>query len=259
VYRRPTVRQRVQLERSGRSVQKPLARASTGDPRASLQALGHAIGNRALGALLARQQASPDVPRAPILNPADPRLRPIFEAPDGSAGATSQTDRPELPPWMPRPRRLLPIEMGKGTKRAPKLKEPDGPGEAKCRGACGVDCPDSCETVGTYTEEYIVGDTSYIIEFPNAIICGTHAGCREHDACFDHAVRQGEREMGGPMHNGCNLQALAKYGPEKTKSWMRGGGPYDDRWYFVDEPWVKHTRRASELGPAQGHGPPQVP
>lgn len=131
--------------------------------------------------------------------------------------------------------------MGDGTRRSPKLREPDGPKEAKCRGACGVDCPETCKRVGTYTEEYVVGDTGYLIEFPNAIKCGTHEGCRIHDACFDDAVRKGEREMGGPMHNGCNIQAVAEYGLDKTNSWRQGGPPYDAWWYFVDEPFIKKT------------------
>jgi hypothetical protein len=239
------VRQHLHDERSCRSGAAHPGRKAAADPRMSAQALGRAIGNRAMARLVARQTAT-DVPRVgPILNPADPRLRNIFEsAGAGSSGSSSESraHAPEPPQWLPRNvSRLLPIKMGEGTRRSPKLKEPEGPGEAKCRGACGVDCPHTCKNVGTYTEEYIEGDKGYLIEFPNAIMCGTHEGCRMHDACFDHAVRQGEREMGGPMHNGCNIQAAAKYGLQQTNSWRQGGGPYDAWWYFVDAPWIKST------------------
>ena len=128
--------------------------------------------------------------------------------------------------------------MAKGTRRSPKLKDPGAPGNAKCRGACGVDCPPTCKFVGTYREEYVVGGTGYLIEFPNAILCGTHEGCQWHDDCFDVAVGQGENPLTAPIHSYCNQKALSKYGFDKTWSWMRGGGPYQDWWYFVDNPFV---------------------
>jgi hypothetical protein len=71
--------------------------------------------------------------------------------------------------------------LGDGSRRHPKLKEPDGPSGAKCRDACGPDCPGTCE-----------------VEFPNAFRCGTHAGCRTHDACYDTAVANGETYRFGP-------------------------------------------------------------
>lgn len=210
-----------------------------------MQALGRAIGNRALAGLIARQPPSDAPQRAPVLNPADPRLRDVFErdaaTTSGSATGPISPATPSQPPWMPRVRQRLPIDLGAGTKRSPRLKQPDGPGEAGCRGACGPDCPDTCKTVGTYTEEYVVGGTGYEIEFPNALLCGTHEGCRIHDACYDAAVASGERYRFGPKHNQCNQDAVFRFGPSKTKSWMSGGGPYDDWWYFTDEPVIRRT------------------
>jgi hypothetical protein len=221
-------------------VPKPAARSLGADPRASLRELGHAIGNRALGRLLARQ------PRAPVLNPGDPRLKGVFEAVERAGRSEAEAGtRAERPAWQPKPSRMAPIALGKGTRRSPKLKAEDGPHEAKCRGACGADCPATCKNVGTYTEEYVVGSTRYLIEFPNAIICGTHAGCRFHDACYDDAVRAGERTPVGSKHRACDARAFVRWGKSKTQSWAAGGPPYDSWWYFVDEPWVKRTQRGA--------------
>jgi hypothetical protein len=220
----------LQTEQSrGRAVSRQVARHA--DPRASVRALGQAIGNRALAGLIARQP--------PVLTPSDPRLTEIFERQARPPGPVSPP-QPRQPPWMPHVRQRLPIELGAGTRRSPKLKWPDGPGKAGCRGACGPDCPDSCKNEGTYREEYIVGDKGYEIEFPNVLKCGTHEGCRIHDACYDTAVARGENYLFGPLHNACNQEALLRFGP-KTTSWMSGDGPYDDWWYFTDDPVIRRT------------------
>ena len=200
---------------------------------------------------IARQESGQaDRPTAPILNPADPRVNKILERiAAGSAGNVDpacQAPLAESPPWMPNLRRRSPVELGQGTRRQPKLKEPDGPAGAKCRGACGADCPDTCKFVGTYSEQYEAGNCGYLIEFPNALLCGTHAGCRDHDSCFDAAVANGETELGGDRHRACNSDALLKYGPKNTKSWAQGGGPYDAWWYFADNPVVRQSWRLRE-------------
>ena len=208
---------------------------------------------------VARQEAGQDDrPLAvPVLTPTDPRVIKILERVAGTTGKEAaaaagkdvdpacQAPVAETPPWMPHIRRRSPVDLGKGTRREPKLKEPDGPGGAKCRGACGEDCPNTCKSVETYQEQYEVGDCGYLIEFPNALLCGTHAGCRGHDACFDAAVASGETDIGGPRHVQCTIQAGERYGPQ-TLSWARGGGPYDDWWYFVDYPVVRKSWRLKE-------------
>jgi hypothetical protein len=138
--------------------------------------------------------------------------------------------------------------MDEGTRRSPKLKDPGAPGGAKCRGACGVDCPSTCKWVGTYREEYAVGSTGYLIEFPNAIKCGTHEGCQWHDACFDVAVGGGENPLTAPIHSYCNKKAIEKYGLDKTWEWMHGRGPYQAWWYFVDNPFIVKTWPVASTG-----------
>jgi hypothetical protein len=202
--------------------------------------------------VLARQAPS-DAPRAGALpSLSDPRLQNIFESTaessaESSAGDSSRDAPPSLP-WLPRGRTRLPIRMDEGTRRSPKLKDPGAPGGAKCRGACGVDCPSTCKWVGTYREEYAVGSTGYLIEFPNAIKCGTHEGCQWHDACFDVAVGGGENPLTAPIHSYCNKKAIEKYGLDKTWEWMHGRGPYQAWWYFVDNPFIVKTWPVASTG-----------
>jgi hypothetical protein len=170
--------------------------------------------------------------------------------PKPSAGAPCLPAATKQPAWMPAVPARLPITLGKGTRRAPKLKAPDGPDQPKCRGACGPGCADTCNTVGTYTESFTRGPCTYEIEFPNALQCGTHAGCRTHDTCFDAAVASGETQKFGPRHNECNQDAVFRWGRKNTTSWMSGGGPYDAWWYFVDPPIIRTSKRL----PGGGHG-----
>ncbi len=214
-------------------------------------------------ARLARQRIGDEpAPLTPVLHPADPGVAKILEtltltaaADEHSVDPACQSAVASSPPWMPNLRQRSPIDLGEGTRRHPKLKEPDGPSGAKCRGACGPDCPDTCKTVGAYTEQYEIGSCGYVIEFPNALLCGTHAGCRSHDGCFDAAVANGETNLFGPRHNECNQDALFRWGPANTKSWVRGGGPYDEWWYFVDNPVIRRSWRVGKPGSPPASSP----
>jgi hypothetical protein len=207
----------------------------------------------ALARMLSRQED--DAPRrVPSLHPAGPAVSgPLADVAEGGTESAPKTGSAAPPPWMPHYKQNLPIKLGQGTKRSPKLKDEDAPGGAKCRGACGVDCPKTCKVHETYEETYEVGDTTYVIEFPDPLECGTHEGCRMHDGCFDAAEAAGEHEMGGPKHYACNQEALFRYGP-KTKDWALGNGPYDGWWWFVENPRVKS--KTPKAKPA-GQAPPQ--
>jgi hypothetical protein len=204
------------------------------------------------------RQAADDAPRRPNLNPADPHILEAIETAEADRKTDSLDPRCEQasgpsPSWMPNVAKRLPIKLGEGTRRSPRLKDPDAPGAAKCRGACGPDCPPTCKPIETYVEQYAVGDCTYVIEFPNPLLCGTHAGCRDHDACFDAAVASGETQMGGPLHKACNADAGIKH-PLNVASWARGGGPYDNWFHFVDNPVIRKstsTKSPAERAPAQ--------
>jgi hypothetical protein len=158
-------------------------------------------------------------------------------------------------PFMPTtPPTFLPIKLGEGTRRSPMLKRPLGPSGPGCRGACGEGCPKTCENVGTYEETYKIDDgCEYTIQFPNAISCGTHAGCREHDAEFDVAKSRGEHSVLNPEHMIANTEAGRRHGT-KTVSWARGGGLYDAWWIFVDRPLITRSSGRTQAGAPLGFG-----
>ena len=54
-----------------------------------------------------------------------------------------------------------------------------------CRGACGMDCPSSCEQ----DEEFQCAGAGALIRV-QTYSCGTHLGCRQHDDCLDNCSQQ---------------------------------------------------------------------
>jgi Domain of unknown function (DUF4157) len=90
-----------------------------------------------------------------------------------------------------------------------------------CRGACGADCPKTCTKAPTQT--FSVPDSTGACHATctyDGLHCGSHQGCREHDACYDAA-------NGFLEHRVCDGAAIKKYGLMKAQSWARGHGPYD--------------------------------
>ena len=62
-----------------------------------------------------------------------------------------------------------------------------------CRGACGPDCPSSCAPLND--QHLCVQDShgcNYLCVY-HVISCGSHAGCRTHDDCYD-ACAESENE-----------------------------------------------------------------
>ncbi len=108
----------------------------------------------------------------------------------------------------------------------------------QCRGACGAGCPDSCDKSVSY--ECIDGARLLkVVSYE----CGTHQGCRTHDNCLDACLKGGTGS--GDCQSQCDANAIQDFGPEKTISWLGGGGPYDGKTIF------QYTRDASyELEPA---------
>jgi len=89
-----------------------------------------------------------------------------------------------------------------------------------CRGACGMDCPSSCEQEVKF-ECAGAGTLTRV----RAYSCGTHQGCREHDDCLDRCTQ--EHAEGFDCQTECNAEAVGDWGMEKTSTWALGGGPYD--------------------------------
>lgn len=99
-----------------------------------------------------------------------------------------------------------------------------GPGQGQgvhlCRGACGVDCPSSCEQSVTFQ----CSSASTLVRV-RAYECGTHQGCREHDDCLDRCAQQ--HAAGYDCAAECHAEAVDVFGIEQAGSWAMGGGPFD--------------------------------
>jgi len=109
-----------------------------------------------------------------------------------------------------------------------------------CRGACGSGCPDTCigrsDIVRCLPEPADDGAHRFV-RYANVIECGTHAGCRDHDDCFDACVGEyGEESLIGPCHDGCSAQIVDRYGVVNGASWALGYGPYDGYLLYSDPP-----------------------
>ncbi len=115
-----------------------------------------------------------------------------------------------------------------------------GPCEAGCRGVCGPDCPSppctiettvlSCEGIeGEYT-----GRADVRTEYKD---CGSHAGCREHDACYDECNESWDCKgwLAAICRRGCDKAASDTHGIINGVSWINGGGPFDSTLSFTHE------------------------
>ena len=100
-----------------------------------------------------------------------------------------------------------------------------GLGANQCRGACGGSCPKSCERV-----VYYECSGASQLRRVEAFTCGTHQGCREHDACLDNCLQSNPDS--GDCQSQCDATAMEVYGFESSASWALGKGPYDGNTIF---------------------------
>jgi hypothetical protein len=89
-----------------------------------------------------------------------------------------------------------------------------------CRGACGMDCPSSCDKELRY--ECAGGGRLLRVQ---SMSCGTHPACREHDDCLDRCVQ--EHAQGYDCSTKCNTDVMSLWPVEQAASWAAGGGPFE--------------------------------
>jgi len=89
-----------------------------------------------------------------------------------------------------------------------------------CRGACGMDCPSSCDQA----VEFECADEGRLLRV-RSYSCGTHQGCREHDDCLDRCVQ--DHGAGYDCQAECHAQAVSDWGVERAGPWAAGGGPFE--------------------------------
>lgn len=116
-------------------------------------------------------------------------------------------------------------------------KDPGIPSGAKCRGACGPDC-DYCSEPEDKVECEPVGDRHVYWTYPNYVECGSHQGCRDHDACYDWCAAIGESTIWGPCHRVCDFECFCSYNAPQCVGWITGGHPHDRDMVFSDRPYI---------------------
>jgi hypothetical protein len=89
-----------------------------------------------------------------------------------------------------------------------------------CRGACGADCPSTCEQSVQF--ECAGGERLLRVQSYN---CGTHQGCQEHDDCLDRCSQK--QAEGYDCATECHAEAVGNWGLDKAGFWAAGGGPYE--------------------------------
>jgi hypothetical protein len=120
---------------------------------------------------------------------------------------------------------------------APYLEDPMIPSGAKCRGVCGPDCAKNCRA--RPDQHRCVPDrgglTHSICIYKGVQTCGSHRGCRNHDACYDWCSEHGYDDIGDRCHRWCDLGCLCDYDMLTCVGWALGNGPFDREMTFYDE------------------------
>jgi len=99
-----------------------------------------------------------------------------------------------------------------------------------CRGACGLDCPSSCDEDVEF--ECAAGDRLLRVR---TLSCGTHQACRDHDDCLDRcSIEHGESYDCAAE---CHADVMSLWPPEQAISWAAGGGPFD-----TEPIWFEYTK-----------------
>lgn len=140
----------------------------------------------------------------------------------------------------------------------PMLRNPSILGGGLCRGACGPDCPKTCNNVPSGVTKCIPdtkGKCFYTCTYENVISCGVNDACVVHDQCYDKCAAKGETEMcidiPGPWwnpfnwiylrfdfcHCACDYGCASKYGFD-CLNFMNGEGPFDYRQLYSDMPKI---------------------
>jgi len=113
-----------------------------------------------------------------------------------------------------------------GTGGAPNLINPGLSSGAQCRQACGGNCPDErcdllTDSTGAATPIVVaIDEPRGLCTYSNVLQCPTHAGCREHDDCFDVCTEsRGMYSVTDSCHMKCNNDCVDTYGYTNCVLW----------------------------------------
>jgi hypothetical protein len=117
-----------------------------------------------------------------------------------------------------------PCPIGSGG--APNLINPGLSSGAQCRQACGGNCPEErcdllTDSTGAATPIVVaIDEPRGFCTYNNVLHCPTHAGCREHDDCFDVCTEsRGMYEVTDSCHMTCNKDCVSRYGLTNCVLW----------------------------------------
>ena len=117
-----------------------------------------------------------------------------------------------------------PCPIGSGG--APNLINPGLSSGAQCREACGGNCPEErcdllTDSTGAATPITVAIDNPRgICTYNNVLHCPTHAGCQEHDDCFDKCTEtMGMYSVTDSCHMTCNKDCVSRYGLTNCVLW----------------------------------------
>ncbi|MGB7001836.1 MAG: rhodanese-like domain-containing protein [Halobacteriota archaeon] len=110
-------------------------------------------------------------------------------------------------------------------------RDPGIPSDALCRGACGGDCPITCDNLPDTRICVSDGEHDFVCSY-KVITCGSHLGCREHDACYDACATVIFPSICRRL---CDSNCIEDYGMINCSRWALGLGPYD-RWIEFSYP-----------------------
>jgi hypothetical protein len=112
-----------------------------------------------------------------------------------------------------------------GINGAPWLIDPHIASGAKCRGACGQDCPpDRCTLLRDSDNNMqpltvVIQNPRGVCTYNNVLECPMHPGCVEHDACFDKCAEGGQNSITDSCHMRCNVDCVNAYGFTNCVRW----------------------------------------
>ena len=120
---------------------------------------------------------------------------------------------------------------------APHVEDPLIPSGAKCRGVCGPDCAPNCtaEPDRNRCAEDLGGNRHFICIYKGVQTCGTHEGCRNHDACYDWCAAGGSGSIFDSCHRWCDFGCICDYDLNRCIGWALGMPPFDSEMTFYDE------------------------
>ncbi len=163
----------------------------------------------------------------------EPEIPTVSPTVVATCGIPADAGVPTTPGCVGQPEPGCPLAPPGYTQQKPNIQS-----GASCRGTCGPDCPATCKPGPNTTTclEWQTADCGWhakVCTYPT-LSCGSHAGCRTHDTCYDQCQ---PGKFGFACRRLCDKGCIVTYGLRKCRAWMKGNGPYDS--------WIDYAGKAT--------------